>query len=227
VAGIQDLLADSRKAVGALTEGVVTAVAANAAAQDMIEGLEGQAAAIGKIVDGLALIAVQTTMLATSGAVEAARAGEAGRGFAVVSGDIRTLARDASHNAELAKDLVTGIVAQIGKVRREVDQISAAAEAEAEKNRAIDEQLAVVETEAAALRAGADEITAGTADILATSSQVQAGIGQIAAAAEEASNAAAQAATAARQQSQSAEDLAAAIEEIALLANELHQAAES
>jgi methyl-accepting chemotaxis protein len=69
------------------------------------------------------LIAVQTTMLATSGAVEAARAGEAGRGFAVVSGDIRTLARDASHNADAVKDLVAPSSAQIAKVRREVDQI--------------------------------------------------------------------------------------------------------
>lgn len=223
---IEGLIADSRKAVGSLVAGVATALEGNAAVQGIIERLEADAVAIGKIVDGLALIALQTTMLATSGAVEAARAGEAGRGFAVVAGDIRTLARDAAQNAESAKDLVTIIVAQIGKVRREVDQISALTEAEVEKNRAIDERMEQMGTETVSLRAGADDVARGSEDILAASSQVLAGMSQIAEAADEASSAAAQAATAARQQSQGAEDLAAAIEEIALLANELHRSAE-
>jgi methyl-accepting chemotaxis protein len=194
---------------------------------ETIDELEGLAGAIGKIVDGLGLVAVQTTMLATSGAVEAARAGEAGRGFAVVSGDIRTLARDASHNADAVKDLVGAIVGQIAKVRREVDQITTQAVAELDKNRAIEERLVQVAAETVTLKAGADDIAKGAQDILSASAQVLSGIGQIAAAAEEAGSAAAQAATAARQQSQSAEDLAAAIEEIALLANELQQAAET
>jgi methyl-accepting chemotaxis protein len=223
---VEALIIDGRKAVSSLVMGVAGALEGNAAVQDIIERLEAEAGAIGKIVDGLALIAVQTTMLATSGAVEAARAGEAGRGFAVVSGDIRTLARDAAQNAESAKELVGTIIAQIGKVRREVDQISALTEAEVEKNRAIDERMEQMAAETVALRAGADDIARGSQEILAASSQVLSGIGQIAAAADEASRAAAQAATAARQQSQSAEDLAAAIEEIALMANELHRTAE-
>jgi len=223
---VEGLIAGGRSAVGALIAGVATALEGNTAVKEAIERLEAEAGAIGKIVDGLALIAVQTTMLATSGAVEAARAGEAGRGFAVVSGDIRTLARDAAQNAESAKELVTTIVGQIGKVRREVDQISALTEGEVEKNRAIDERMGQMATETLGLRAGADDIARGGEQILAATSQVLAGIGQIAAAADQASHAAAQAATAARQQSQGAEDLAAAIEEIALLANELHRSAE-
>ncbi|WP_421989977.1 methyl-accepting chemotaxis protein [Roseococcus sp.] len=223
---VAELIADGRKAVDSLIIGVDTALEGNTAVQDAIERLEAEAGAIGKIVDGLALIAVQTTMLATSGAVEAARAGEAGRGFAVVSGDIRTLARDAAQNAETAKELVTTIIAQIGKVRREADQISALTEAEVDKNRAIVERMEQMAAETAALRASADDIARGSEEILTTSSQVLSGIGQIAAVADEASSAAAQAATAARQQSQGAEDLAAAIEEIALMANELHRSAE-
>jgi methyl-accepting chemotaxis protein len=227
VAAMQGVLAESREAVGRLATGVSTAVDENSAVLETIDELEGLAGAIGKIVDGLGLVAVQTTMLATSGAVEAARAGEAGRGFAVVSGDIRTLARDASHNADAVKDLVGAIVGQIAKVRREVDQITTQAVAELDKNRAIEERLVQVATETVALRAGADDIAKGAQDILSASAQVLSGIGQIAAAAEEAGSAATQAATAARQQSQSAEDLAAAIEEIALLANELQQAADA
>lgn len=227
VATMQGLLAESREAVGRLANGVSTAVDENAAVLDTIEELEGLAGAIGKIVDGLGLVAVQTTMLATSGAVEAARAGEAGRGFAVVSGDIRVLARDASSNADAVKDLVGAIVGQIGKARREVDQITVQSLAELDRNRMIEERLVQVAAESASLKAGADDIAKGARDILSASAQVMSGIGQIAAAAEEASSAAAQAATAARQQSQSAEDLAAAIEEIALLANELQRSAET
>jgi len=225
VAVMQTLLTEGRNAVGRLARGVATSVEENSAVLETVEALEELAGAIGKIVDGLGLVAVQTTMLATSGAVEAARAGEAGRGFAVVSGDIRTLARDASHNADAVKDLVTGIVSQIAKVRREVDQINALASAELDKNRAIEVRLTQVAAETEMLKAGSDDIVKGSGDVLAASAQVSSGIGQIAAAAEEASSAAAQAAAAARQQSQSAEELAAAIEEIALLANELQQAA--
>ncbi|WP_369795645.1 methyl-accepting chemotaxis protein [Caulobacter sp. UNC358MFTsu5.1] len=225
VAVMQTLLTEGRDAVGRLARGVATSVEENSAVLETVEALEELAGAIGKIVDGLGLVAVQTTMLATSGAVEAARAGEAGRGFAVVSGDIRTLARDASHNADAVKDLVTGIVSQIAKVRREVDQINALASAELDKNRAIEVRLTQVAAETEMLKAGSDDIVKGSGDVLAASAQVSSGIGQIAAAAEEASSAAAQAAAAARQQSQSAEELAAAIEEIALLANELQQAA--
>ena len=225
VAVMQTLLTDGREAVARLASGVATSVDENGAVLETVEELEELAGVIGKIVDGLGLVAVQTTMLATSGAVEAARAGEAGRGFAVVSGDIRTLARDASHNADAVKDLVTGIVAQIAKVRREVDQINALATAELDKNRAIEARLAQVALDTAALKAGSDDIAQGAENILAASAQVLSGIGQIASAAEEASSASAQAATAARQQSQSAEELAAAIEEIALLANELQQGA--
>lgn len=225
VAAMHALLGEARQAVARLAGGVASSVEENGVVLEAVDQMEELSGSIGKIVDGLGLVAVQITMLATSGAVEAARAGEAGRGFAVVSGDIRTLARDATHNADAVKDLVSGIVAQIAKVRRDIDQINAMATAELDKNRAIEAQLLQVATDTVALKAGSDDIAKGAEDILSASAQVLSGIGQIASAAEEASSAAAQAATAARQQSQSAEELAAAIEEIALLAGELQQAA--
>ena len=70
-----------------------------AASLEQVVGLETTSRRIDKIVDGIALIAVKTSMLAVSGAVEAARAGDAGRGFAVVSGDISVLAREAEEQA--------------------------------------------------------------------------------------------------------------------------------
>ena len=224
VATIQAQLAESREAVSGLAEGVAKAVEGNRAVQTMIEGLEAQATAVGRVVDSLGLIAVQTTMLATSGAVEAARAGEAGRGFAVVAGDVRTLARDAAQNGDSVKDLLVEIVARIARVRREVDQIATVSEAGIQMNQTLEEQLNLVTRDSGALQTGAGEIAGTARTIVTAGAQVLSGIGQIAAAAEQASGAAMQAAAAARQQSQTAEDLAVAIEEIALLANELQQA---
>jgi methyl-accepting chemotaxis protein len=167
-------------------------------------------------------------MLATSGAVEAARAGDVGRGFAVVSGDIRTLARDAGANADTVKELVATINAQIGKVRREVDQDPGGDRAGG-RSQSLDRRTLAV----------GDGRGRGSARRLRRDRQERGGhpVGELAGAGRRDPdrgrrrggqfNAAFQAATAARQQSQSAEDLAAAIEEIALLAGELQQAAKA
>jgi len=188
--------------------------------------LEAASRRIEKVVDGLALIAVQTNMLAVSGAVEAARAGEGGRGFATVSGDIRRLSRDSSESAERIKDVVRSIRDQIAAVRRDLEQIVAVSEGEVAKNALAVERLGVVEAEVAGVRDANSEIVAGADAILTAVREVQLGTQQIAAVAEQTGRAAGQAATAARQQARAAEDLAAAVEEIASLADEL-QVAES
>ena len=176
-----------------------------------------------KIVDAIALIAVQTSMLAVSGSVEAARAGEAGRGFAVVSGDIRSLAREAANNVDRAKDTVRGIIEQIAALKRDLEQSISAAEVEIQNNRATFTALDKVATDLTALSTGNTTILEGAQAILASASETAAGARQIAAAAEEAGNASRQAATASTEQAQGAEDLAAAIEEIASLADVLKQ----
>lgn len=224
VARVTGILEESGLAVRRLVAGVSRSVDEGEAVIVALGELEEQVASIGKFADSLGLLAVQTTMLATSGAVEAARAGDAGGGFALVSGDIRALARDASQNADEVKTLVSGIATQISKVRRDVDQTAVLAVAEMSRNRIISERLVQVAADTEALRAGVEGMARGAEDNRAASAQVMVGIQQIAAAAEEASGAAAQAAAAARQQSQSAEDLAAAIEEIALLAADIQQA---
>jgi methyl-accepting chemotaxis protein len=221
VAHSRALLAASRAAVARLTDGVSSAVAETLSVASLIGGAEESARTIEKVVEAMALIAVQTTMLAVSGSVEAARAGEQGRGFAVVSGDIRSLARASAENADRAKDIVRQMQAQIATVRREVEQGAAAAEAEVQKNRQIDGRLGAIAATAQELGEGSLEISR-TADLAEqTVAQVLSGITQIAAMAEEASRAAADAGSAARQQATGAEDLAAAIEEIASIADEL------
>jgi len=221
VRSIETALGESRTSVEKLMTGVSVALVETRASVTTIGKLEAVGRRIEKIVDAIALIAVQTSMLAVSGSVEAARAGEAGRGFAVVSGDIRGLAREAANNVDRAKDTVRGIIEQIAALKRDLEQSIATAELEIQNNRAIFASLDKVASDLTALNAGNRVILEGADAILASASETAAGARQIAAAAEEAGNASRQAASASTEQAQGAEDLAAAIEEIASLADAL------
>ena len=223
VGKMADDLKRSRGAVAKLVAGVSTGLDNTRTSLKTIARLESVGRNIEKIVFGLSLIVVQTTMLAVSGSVEAARAGDAGRGFSVVSNDIRNLAREGADSAERIKDTVGGILEQIAALRRDLEQIVNSVEVEVQNNRSGVVALEKVEREFAALRAANDAILRGAEQILSAAGETATGARQIAAAAEEASNAARQASTASTEQASGAEDLAAAIEEIASLADTLKQ----
>ncbi len=223
VQALEAALKDGRIAIEALVGGVGHALAQTEASLAEILDLETVSRRIGRIVDAIALIAVQTSMLSVSGAVEAARAGASGRGFATVSHDIRSLARETSESADRIKDTVQGIIDQVGSVRRDLEQAVGLAAAEVQKNQATADALTEMNGEVAALMAVNTAILHDASAVLAACGEVAAGARQIAAAAEEASAASRQAATASAQQAQGAEDLAAAIEEVALLADTLKQ----
>jgi methyl-accepting chemotaxis protein len=212
------MLAESRLNVTALSEGVSRSLMTTRESLELIGGLEGINRDVENIVDGIGMVSIQTNMLAVNGSVEAARAGEFGKGFAVVSKDIRSLARDSGQNAGRIKNTVRAIHDQIATVRRELEQIVAAAEAENQKNAAVQASLAQVEQDMSEIATGNEQILQSAEAILASMKEASQGAAQVAAVAEEAGSAATQAATAARQQGRGAEDLAAAIEEIASLA---------
>ncbi len=216
-------LKESRLVVEKLVAGVGTGLEGTRASLATIGRLEIMGRQMDKIVNGISLVVVQTTMLAVSGSVEAARAGEAGRGFATVSGDIRGLAREASESAENIKETVGGILEQIASLRRDLEQIVSSVEVELQSNRSIATVFDKVDEDMAALGATNREIQQGADAILAASVESAAGARQIATAAEQASAASRQAATAASEQARGAEDLAAAVEEIASLADELRR----
>ena len=155
---LEALLAEAGRRSGNLTTGVSAAVEATQEVIRLIAALETSSHTIERVVDAMALIVVQTTMLAVNGSVEAARAGEHGRGFALVSADIRGLARTSGENADRAKEIVRLMQMQVAAVRRDLEQIVVLAEAEVQKNQQIDGRLNVVTTSAGELRRSSQEI---------------------------------------------------------------------
>jgi len=220
---LEAALKEGLQSVESLIRGVSTALADTRAGVTTITRIEGVARKIEKIVDTMALVAVQTSMLAVSGSVEAARAGESGRGFAVVSNDIRNLARDASANVERAKDTVRGILDQIGTLKSDLQQIAVMAETEVQRNGVVSNSLQQLAEDVSALGAASKSILDGADKILLATAEIAQAAQQIAAAAEQASVSSREAAAAANEQSRGAEDLAAAVEEIASLAEAMRQ----
>lgn len=223
VVSLGTALKDGRRSVESLIGGVASALDEIRAGVSVIGRLEGVGRKVEKIIDTLTLVAVQTSMLAVSGSVEAARAGESGRGFAVVSNDIRNLARDASSNVERARDTVRGILDRIGVLKGDLQQITAATQAEVQKNQDVSTSLLQLVDDVTALGVTSQAILGGADKILSATTEIAQAAQEVASAAEEASVASREAAAAAHQQSRGAEDLAAAIEEIASLAEAMRQ----
>ncbi len=225
VESLDAALKDGRRGLRELIDGVGHSLQGTQAGLVTLKRVESVGRRIEKIIDAIALVAVQTSMLAVSGAVEAARAGEAGRGFAVVSNDIRNLAREAAENVDRARDTVRGILDQIMTLRTDFEQVSAVTEAEVRNNELVSAGMDRIMQDVDALGVGGKSILDNAESILAATGQVAQAARQIAAAAEQASVASREAATAATEQSRGVEDLAAAIEEIAALADELKRGA--
>jgi methyl-accepting chemotaxis protein len=224
VGQIRAMLQENKNGVDSLITGIGTSVSASRDSLRQIKELALVSRRIDKIVDAITTVSIQTNMLAVNGSIEAARAGEFGKGFVVVATDIRNLAHDSAENADRIKDLVKAVQDQIGVVGRDLEEIMATANSEAEKAKAITNALVSIETDIGAVETGTGEILAAATDISAAIVQVKTATDQIANAAQEAEKAATEAAAAARQQSQGADELASAVEEVASLADELQSA---
>ncbi|PXA84763.1 chemotaxis protein [Nostoc sp. 3335mG] len=221
VANLTALITEGRDVVRRLVDGVVASLEESREIGKLMVGLADRTRRIERLVDGLALVAVQINMLAVSGSVEATRAGDSGSGFATVASDIRNLSRTAAENADGAKGIVGGMQDEIGDLRRDLELISGAGELEVTRNHAVIARLDTMVSELEALGVSSVAIAGGVEGIIGAARQVRVGTEQISTVAQEAAAAAQEAASAARQQAQGAEDLAAAIEEIASLSTAL------
>ncbi len=217
-------LAANREKVQAMIAAVSTANEAGKA--NLVEILELQSVAgqIDKIVDAIANVALQTSMLAVSGAVEAARAGEHGKGFAVVSTDIQNLADEAIENAEEIKGQVKAIQSRIGQAQKDLETISANVAEEVEKAQSTTTSLGTIEDDMQRVLESNERIKQAAAEIGTATEQASRGSEQIAAAAQESARATEQNAEASRTQSSSVQELTSTVEALAALADELQSA---
>ena len=120
---------------------------ASAAAREAranVDRLRESSAAIGNVVNLIAQIARQTTLLALNSTIEAARAGEAGRGFAVVATEVKALAvQTQSATEEIAKRIealqkdAAGSADAVDRISQSVEAIRPVFE---NVNGAVDEQ---------------------------------------------------------------------------------------
>jgi methyl-accepting chemotaxis protein len=105
---------------------------AAAAAQEAslnVDRLRESSAAIGNVVNLIAQIAKQTTLLALNSTIEAARAGAAGRGFAVVASEVKALAVQTQNATEEIKKKIDALQRDAAGSVDAVHRISQAIEA--------------------------------------------------------------------------------------------------
>src|SRR6202051_3308994 len=94
-----------------------------------MDRLRESSAAIGNVVNLIAQIAKQTTLLALNSTIEAARAGAAGRGFAVVASEVKALAVQTQHATEEIKQKIDALQKDAAGSVDAVHRISLAIEA--------------------------------------------------------------------------------------------------
>ena len=94
-----------------------------------VDRLRESSAAIGNVVNLIAQIARQTTLLALNSTIEAARAGVAGRGFAVVASEVKALAVQTQNATEEIKQKIDALQKDAADSVDAVHRISSAIEA--------------------------------------------------------------------------------------------------
>jgi methyl-accepting chemotaxis protein len=216
-----DILTDLSEQGKSFVQGIQDSLEAFRGSTDNVTALEEKGFRIGKTVDAIDRVAIQTNMLAVNGFIEAARSGEYGKGFSVVANDIRNLANESAENAERIKELVRAMQRQIALVASDLEDSG-------RRNR----ELVQTVQAGRKIRESVDEIHHRIRDLIAsiqgkcggTSGEVEVArhcVEEVSAAVQQSASAIEQSAKAAKEQARGMEELSKAIEEIAAIADEL------
>jgi len=155
--------------------------------------IEASAREITHIIDVIDGIAFQTNLLALNAGVEAARAGDAGKGFAVVANEVRALAQ---RSAEAARDikalidkstahvgdgvklvaetgnLLSEIVAQVGAVTSQVEEIADATALQASNLEQVNSTIGAIDRMTQQNAAMVEQSTAATRSLSSEAQQL-------------------------------------------------------
>ncbi|AFZ72429.1 methyl-accepting chemotaxis protein [Natronobacterium gregoryi] len=196
-------------------------------AVETIRSLEAEVERIDELVDAIADVADQTSLLALNASIEAAAAGEEGDGFAVVADEVKSLSSD-------AKEAATEIEARIETIRGRTDKSVAVVEATSDKVRegteAVEpavEALEEIGEYAEETNVGVQEISAATNDQAGSAEEVVTAVDEIATSSEESAAEAGNVSAAAEEQTASltevTESVSGLADQAAFLSDRLEQ----
>ncbi|NHM25898.1 methyl-accepting chemotaxis protein [Desulfofundulus sp. TPOSR] len=218
---IQLLVKEVSSDIEKLAEGVNLAAAKNEESARLVAELEKLAENIGSIVRTVVKIADQTNLLALNAAIEAARAGDHGKGFAVVADEVRTLAETSEKAANDIRELIAAIQQDVKVVADAINQAAASARQEAEKGRAITDDLANIRAAMEEVVTAAGQINNLSQESMRSIQLFQQGANEIARTAEEQSSGAEEALKAVDQQAKALSDISTSASELAEMAEDL------
>ena len=157
-----DRMGESFQALGASTDDGKAKLSRLAV---IIEQIAQQSEQLEQANKAIKNIASQTNLLAMNAAIEAAHAGDAGRGFAVVADEIRKL-------AEMSAGQSREITANIGGMRKEIQEGAAASGAAEDSMGAIVGQTGLLGNQASQIQHAMDEQNAGSRQILEATAEI-------------------------------------------------------
>ncbi|MHC6201661.1 methyl-accepting chemotaxis protein [Breznakiellaceae bacterium SP9] len=137
-----------------------------------IKHIQEQSATLQSANKTIADIAGQTNILAMNAAIEAAHAGDTGKGFAVVAGEIRKL-------AELAGKESEGIAAEIKKMEKGIEQISAVSGETVRSMNTIFTEVKNMDSSFSEVNSAVEEQASGGGQILTALKAIQDMTGQV------------------------------------------------
>jgi Methyl-accepting chemotaxis protein len=167
-----ELLKSSGKTISRLTEVCLAADREVKESSQAVDDLASYSKHIDEIVKSIGDLAAQTNVLSINAAIQAARSGAAGRGFAVVAGEVRSLAGKSGENANQIKEILSTMVAKIGRIQEREAAVSERLRQVVEENGAIERAIVEILEAIGGQLAKGDAIRAAVAELVETVGEI-------------------------------------------------------